>query len=213
MSACAVTLPAVNDQLTWIDRIIDVTGWRHEPEGGAGWEQVEAELGVTLPSDFKDLCRRFVPGLFMGVVDLLRPNDDHDSTSLLGWWNSSRRWMSEDDDPAARLYAPHGLYGPEKGSGLIEWGHDSSGGQYFWLADRSVESDRWPVIARHDPPHPWHRFDMSVTEFVYRMLADPELESFSMVTPTWRPFYLPYWQPFPSTPEEWEALGDPNREN
>ncbi|MEH0935840.1 hypothetical protein [Micromonospora psammae] len=54
---------------------------------------------------------------------------------------------------------------------------------------------------------------MSMTEFVYRMLADPELESFSMATGTWRPFYLPYWQPFPTTSEEWDALGDPNREN
>ncbi|MEV0806933.1 hypothetical protein [Micromonospora sp. NPDC050200] len=54
----------MNDQLTWIDRIIDVTGWRQEPEDGVGWEQVEAELGVALPTDFKELCRRFVPGAF-----------------------------------------------------------------------------------------------------------------------------------------------------
>ncbi|MEU2614819.1 hypothetical protein ABZ570_25015 [Micromonospora sp. NPDC007271] len=52
----------MNDQLTWIDRIIDVTGWRQKPEDGVGWEQVEAGLGVALPTDFKELCRRFVPG-------------------------------------------------------------------------------------------------------------------------------------------------------
>jgi hypothetical protein len=213
MSACAVTLPAVNDQLPWIDRIIEVTGWRHDPEDGAGWEEVEADLGAALPADFKELCRRFVPGTFMAHLDLLRPTTDYNSTSLLEWWNSIRHWVSEHDGSAAGLYAPYELYEPDTGSGLIEWGHDSAGGGYYWLADRSVEPGRWPVLARHDPPHPWHRFDMSTTEFVYRMLADPELESFSMVTPTWRPFYLPYWQPLPTTPEEWNALGDPNRED
>lgn len=62
MSHCAVSFPAVNDQLTWIDRLIDVTGRHQEPEDGAGWEQVESTLGLVLPSDFKELCRRFAPG-------------------------------------------------------------------------------------------------------------------------------------------------------
>lgn len=72
-SASAVTLPAVNDQLTSIDRIIDVTGWRQEPEDRVGWEQVEAELGVALPSDFKELCRPFVPGAFYAQTFYGRP--------------------------------------------------------------------------------------------------------------------------------------------
>ncbi|MEV4661994.1 hypothetical protein AB0J85_08575 [Micromonospora echinofusca] len=67
----------MNDQLTWIDRIIDVTGWCQEPEDGVGWERVEAELEVALPSDFKELCRRFVPGAFYAYLDLLRQTDDH----------------------------------------------------------------------------------------------------------------------------------------
>ncbi|MER7891664.1 hypothetical protein ABTX15_17730 [Micromonospora sp. NPDC094482] len=170
---------------------------------------MEAELGVTLPGDFKELCRRFVPGLFMAHLDLLRPTTDHDSTSMLRWWNSMRHWLGERDDSRADWYAPYELYEPGVRPGLIEWGHDSAGGQYYWLADRSVAPERWPMVARHDPPHPWHRFDMPMTEFVYRMLADPELASFSMVTPAWRPFYLPYWQPFPTTAEEWDALSEP----
>ncbi|WP_089008586.1 SMI1/KNR4 family protein [Micromonospora viridifaciens] len=81
----------MNDQLTWIDRIVEVTGWHHEPEGDAGWEQVEAELGVALPSDFKELCRRFVPGSFYAYLDLLRPTGAHESRQLLAAWALCRR--------------------------------------------------------------------------------------------------------------------------
>ncbi|MCG5441313.1 SMI1/KNR4 family protein [Micromonospora sp. NIE79] len=93
----------MTDQLTWIDRIIDVTGWRKVPEDGVGWEQVEAQLGVPLPTDFKELCRRFVPGRFYAYLDLFRPTDDH-AQPLFRAWAYSRQWPSEPD--FARLWAP-----------------------------------------------------------------------------------------------------------
>ncbi|MFI5488465.1 hypothetical protein [Micromonospora echinaurantiaca] len=197
-------MPAVNDQLTWIDRIIDVTGWRHEPADSVGWEQAEAELGVALPADFKELCRRFVPGSFYAYLDLLRPTNEHRSRDLLAAWTRCR------NESFASVYAPYGIYGPGNGSGLIQWGDDQVEGQYYWLADRSVEPDRWPVVAQKYGGDPWHRFDMPTTEFIYRMIADPEFTPFTVAEPARRAFYLPYWQTI-SNAEEWNALTDPNR--
>ncbi|SIM87374.1 hypothetical protein SAMN04489832_2661 [Micromonospora cremea] len=208
MSACAVTLPAVNDQPTWIDRIIDVTGWRHKSENGAGWDQVEAELGVALPTDFKELCRRFVPGSFYAYLDLLRPTDDH-AQPLLGMWASCRQWAGGNE--SARLWAPYEMYEPDKGSGLIQWGSDQTEGEYYWLVDRSVEPDRWLVVARWEAIEPWHRFDMSTAEFVYRVIADPEFKPFTVADPSRRAFYLPHWGPFPMNADDWDAFTDPNR--
>ena len=189
MSACTVTLPALNDQLTWIDRIIDVTGWHQDPEDGVGWEQVEAELGVALLPDFKELCRRFVPGAFYAYLDLLRPTDDH-AQPLLRTWASCRQWASGCD--SARLWALYEMFEPDKGSGLIQWGSDQTEGEYYWLADRSVEPDRWPVVARWDGIEPWYQLDMSTAEFLYRVIADPEFKPFTVANPPRRPFYLPH---------------------
>ncbi|MEO3748014.1 hypothetical protein [Plantactinospora sp. B5E13] len=194
-----------------MDRIIEVTGWRHDPEG-SGWEQVETELGVALPADFKELTRRFVPGSFSGYLSLMRLTDGHDERPLLRTWARDRQREGE-NAIFAEMFAPYGVYAPDKGSGLIQWGSDVTEGEYFWLAGSSVDSDRWPVVARKEGGEPWHRFDMSTTEFVYRMLADPEFKPFTVADPPRRAFYLPYWAPWPPSPEEWEAYTSPNRES
>ncbi|MEV0158026.1 hypothetical protein AB0H57_30590 [Micromonospora sp. NPDC050686] len=46
--------------------------------------------------------------------------------------------------------------------------------------DRSVEPDRWPVVARQAFDEPWHQFDMSTAEFVYDVMADPEFKPFTV---------------------------------
>ncbi|MGI5522442.1 hypothetical protein ACQEUX_16005 [Micromonospora sp. CA-259024] len=115
----------MDDQPTWIGRIIDVTGWHQEPEDGVSWAEVEAELGLTLPTDFKELCRRFVPGAFYAYLDLLRPTDDH-AQPLLRTWASCREWASGHE--SARLWEPYEMYEPDKGSGLIQWGSDQTEG-------------------------------------------------------------------------------------
>ncbi|WP_346535445.1 hypothetical protein [Micromonospora sp. DPT] len=196
----------MNDQLTWIDRIIDVTGWHQQPEDGTGWERVEAEIGVALPSDFKELCRRFMPGSFYAYLHLLRSTAEHASGELLQMWAHCR------SESFARVCAPYGIYGPDKGSGLIQWGDDQVAGRYYWLAERSVEPEGWPVVAQSGGGEPWHRFDMSTTEFIYRVIADPEFKPFTVADPLRRAFYLPRGQTI-SSAEEWDALTNPNRDS
>ncbi|MFC0003225.1 SMI1/KNR4 family protein [Micromonospora siamensis] len=194
----------------WTDRIVDVTGWRQAAEG-PGWEQVEAELGVALPTDFKELSRRFVPGAFSGYLDLLRPTDEHFGTPLLSMWFGGRQ-MAVLHGSHARLREPYRVYGPDTGPGLVQWGIDISEGDHFWLVDRSVEPERWPVVSRRESGESWHQFDMSTAEFVYRVIADPEFKPFTVADPPRLPFYLPYWAPYPPSPAEWAALTSPNRE-
>ncbi|MFF4879401.1 hypothetical protein [Micromonospora sp. NPDC000668] len=196
--------------MNWTDRIVDATGWRREPPG-VDWAEVESELGVTLPTDYKEICHRFGPGSFSAYLYVLPPTADQGSTSLLGTWRRYRQ-DNREGDMIEQFLAPYGLYEPDRGPGLIRWASDQTEGEYFWLADRSVGSDRWPLIVRKDPLEPWRRLDMSVAEFVYRVIADPEFKPFTVADPPRRAFYLPAGQTI-SSPEEWEALTNPDRES
>ncbi|WP_430496158.1 hypothetical protein ACQRWP_17570 [Micromonospora trifolii] len=194
--------------MNWIDRIVEATGWRQEPMG-ADRGDVESDFGVALPSDYQELCHRFGPGSFSAYLHVLPPTAEHNPSSLLGTWRRYRQ-DNREGDMIEQFLAPHGLYEPDRGQGLVRWASDQTEGEYFWLADRSVDADRWPVIARKDPLESWHRFDVSTTEFVYRLLADPEFTPFTVADPTRRAFYLPAGRTL-SSAEEWDALTRPNR--
>ncbi|MET8359767.1 hypothetical protein [Micromonospora sp. NPDC005171] len=193
----------------WTDRIVEATGWRQAAEGSE-WEHVEAELGIALPADFKELSRRFVSGAFWGYLSLLRPTDEHFGTPLLSMWHGGRQ-VSAQSTFGAQIHEPYAVYGPDAGPGLVQWGLDVTEGDYYWLVDSAVEPERWPVVCRREADEPWHQFDMSTAEFVYRVIADPEFKPFTVADPPRRPFYLPYWASYPPSPEEWEALSNPNR--
>lgn len=189
----------------WVERIVEVTGWRGEPDE-TGWEQAEARIGVRLPSDFKELARRFGDGSFYAFLALLRPVGDQDA-GLAEGWEFLRQWAASPDHE--NFYHPYGIFDPDKGTGLIQWGSDQTGGTYFWIVDSSVDPAQWPTVFRNVGPD-WCTFDMSTTELVYRVIADPEFRPFTVADAARRAFFLPAGQTI-SGAEEWDALTDPRR--
>ncbi|WP_127508965.1 SMI1/KNR4 family protein [Actinoplanes solisilvae] len=194
--------------MNWVERIMEAVGSRRDPQG-PGWEQVEAELGVTLPADFKELSARFGDGSFSDYLILLQPNADQGLTPLLSMWSTALR-QTRVDPLGARWYEPYEYYAPETGQGLIPWGYDIIEGNYFWLADRSVEAERWPVIAQKEG-EACLRFDIAAAEFLHRMLTNPEFKPFTVADPPRLPFWVPPSAPYPLSDEEREALSSPNR--
>lgn len=195
--------------MTWIDQIVEVTGWRGEPVE-YGWDREEAELGVRLPSDFKELTRRFPAGAFYAYLNLMRQEGEPDSHHLLVWHRSSLSVASDPQHQPDRLHEPYGLFQPGGRAGLIRWGMDQREGEYYWLADREVDPDSWPVLARTEAlAEEWERFDMTASEVVYRVIADPEFKPLTVVDPPRRPFYLPAGQ---DLSVEGDALTAPDRD-
>ncbi|WP_127548553.1 hypothetical protein [Actinoplanes sp. OR16] len=197
--------------MDWVELIVGATGWRHTAEE-PGWEQVEAELGLGLPADFKELDRRFGAGVFSGGVSLLRPVAGDSGSAMLSMW-AAQRQVAGGSEIGARMFEPYGIYGPAAGadgSGLLQWGYDLGEGEYYWLVERAVPAERWSVIARRDGGGAWYRFDMRASEFVYRVLADPEFEPFTIADPPRVAFFLPPGEMITSA-EEWAAMTDPSR--
>jgi hypothetical protein len=121
----------------------------------------------------------------------------------LSWWRRLAE-RAAGDPGIARLFEPYPLYGGPGQAGLLQWGSDETEGQYYWLADAGVDPLQWPIVARKSGIDPWRRYDISLAEFVYRVLTDHDFKPFSVAYATTTPFILPPGVTI-SSEEEWNA--------
>lgn len=71
------------------------------------------------------------------------------------------------------------------------WGRSETGGRFHWLADSSTDPASWPLVARPVWGEEWQQLAMSVPEFVYRSIADPGFEPFTVADPQFPPAFHP----------------------
>ncbi|WBP91414.1 hypothetical protein [Kitasatospora cathayae] len=85
--------------------------------------------------------------------------------------------------------------------GLLRWADSEQADQFFWLTD-SADPDRWPIFAQphDDVAAGWERFDGSTSEFIHRVLTDPQ-QPFSIAC-----FFDTH------TFESYEQIREPDRE-
>ncbi|MFK4225215.1 hypothetical protein [Streptomyces sp. NPDC019890] len=91
-----------------------------------------------------------------------------------------------------RMFEPFGILGANdesKRKGLVQWGYSFIEEECYWLVDTSQEPSTWPVVARVDPLEPFQRFDMTASEFVYRVLTEAEFSTFSVAATIETPYY------------------------
>lgn len=172
----------------WVDRLLGLTGWS-QPRWESEWAETEAELDASLPSDYKELCARFGPGIFADDYLTVLADQWAGQNSLLRWWQGLVRDSENHARRMGQMLEPYKVYGINWQSDLIPWCHAEPKGVLFWLADAAVGPDSWPIIGKYELAldQEWHRFEMSSSEFVYRALADSEF----------RPFSVEEWEPHP----------------
>ncbi|MBO8190013.1 SMI1/KNR4 family protein [Streptomyces spirodelae] len=164
------------DGSTWVQRVIESTGWK--PLGlSVDWAAIEGELGVALPADYKELCEAFGGGVFSECVYFLG-RDQGVSFNFLTQWRLS---LSVDQDNRygdISAVEPYAVYAPG-GKGVVTWGSTEWADEYCWLIDAERPGDH-PVLARSHDGGPWHRYAMSTSEFLYRVLADADFPPFGI---------------------------------
>ncbi|MER5278588.1 hypothetical protein ABT025_22960 [Streptomyces sp. NPDC002809] len=175
--------------MEWVERLVTVTGWGGEA-GEPDWSGTEEFLGTPLPDDFKELRRRFAPwGAFSDHLLVLEANEDSESVRA----NHAKLLTSVSANPDNRRnFEPAGLLGANedsKGTGLVQWGYSFIEEEYYWLADTARDPATWPVMARVDPLEPFQRFDMSASEFVYRVLTETGFAPFGVAASIPAPSY------------------------
>ncbi|MFB7369999.1 hypothetical protein ACFC0D_09185 [Streptomyces sp. NPDC056222] len=87
-------------------------------------------------------------------------------------------------------YLPYGMYRPGgKGGGVLQWKVGQSREMFACLADPSVAPETWPVLLRPEAGV-WRRYDISMSELTYRLLADESFAEFGTAGLINPPFFI-----------------------
>lgn len=159
--------------MTWVDRLM--TAVNERPRGLAvDWPRIEFRIGGALPTGYREFCERFGSDEFCEYLTVYASRGGADSELAQ---SREAKQIVEQHPVAMKGYRPYGLHQPGHAVGILQWGASSQGGEFAWLADDSKEPDAWSVLAREDAGG-WRRYDMSMSEFAYRLLVDESFEGF-----------------------------------
>lgn len=159
--------------MEWVSRILEVVS-QQDLRLEIEWSAFEEELRTPLPDDFKELATSIGVGEFSDYL-YVYTSGKSDWSSITGQLASIHRALAP-RPVAVRVYEPYRVFTPGEG-GLIPWGATvQEGVEFYWLAG-GEQPNAWPVLARMDPSEEWYRFDMTVSEFVFRMLTGDETVS------------------------------------
>jgi hypothetical protein len=140
------------------------------------WPGVEAWLGTSLPSDYKQLADALGPVDFGEYLWIHTPCTQDGRFDYGDWLRQTHRRariqarkMSERERP---------IIHPEPG-GLLAIGTSRGIDVLFWDTSTSADADEWTVVVNHSGSVPgsglldWHHYDLTLTEYL-RHTVRPE---------------------------------------
>ncbi len=162
------------------------------------WSQVEEQLELRLPDDYKSYIRTYGTGCIGEFVWPLNPfsrnpnlNFLRAADEILSAMRSLRDGGYED--------IPFPLY-PERG-GLLPWGFTDNGDNLYWVT--RGDSNEWPVVLNASRQPAYEYYDCSMTEFLAKVLQG-ELESHIMPSDLAEsePLFRSGWEAAPEAPND-----------
>ena len=121
------------------------------------WEPIEAELGVTMPQDYKDLMRLYGYGRFFEFLGINTPVGENFNVRL-----ASQARLICDDFQTMREEVPYPLW-PESG-GLLPLGGTDNADRLMWLTRGCPEE--WSVVVWGRAFLSFEEFDCDLTSFL-----------------------------------------------
>lgn len=121
------------------------------------WEAVEAELGTSLPQDYKDFARLYGSGYFMEFLGVCIPRSPNPNMRLESYVRSVCAGFLTLDEEWPYPWWPHP-------GGLIPFGSTDNGDFLFWLA-RGASAD-WGIVIWDRGLGHFETFDCDLTDFL-----------------------------------------------
>lgn len=129
------------------------------------WRAVEEQLGLVLPSDYREFIFNYGSGLFANFFRIYNPFAKNKWTALYpsvvrvcGWQRELRQTWPKD--------VPYEIYPTP--SGILPWGNDENGNNYFWIAKGSP--DAWTVLSDEVRGEGFREYGYTITEYLTKVL-------------------------------------------
>ena len=131
----------------------------------AQWREIEAQLDTNLPRDYREFVFAYGSGLFAGFYRIYNPFAASEFINLLTQGKRVCQYNRESRRSFPKRF-PYPYY-PEVG-GLLPWGNDQNGNDYFWLTDGPPT--KWIVVQDENRGTGLRRQAYSLTEFLVGIL-------------------------------------------
>lgn len=146
-----------------VREIYELVDWTGRHAGPFDWSPIERGLGLRVPESFKEVAEFFGPGEFSQYLFVAGPGGGGVSDSL-----ASQVAVWSEPNVGADLLRPYRTRPAEEG--LVAWGSTCQGDTLFWLPC-SPDPELWPILALEEDSAAWHRFDMTVSEFILKVIG------------------------------------------
>lgn len=130
-----------------------------------GWNQVESQLGTTLPIDYKEIISTYGTGGIDEFLWFLTPFVDDENVNFF-----KKMKVINDAYIVLRDQFPHHLKHnvfPEE-NGLLPWAYTDNGDVLYWLTKGSP--DEWSIVI-YGSSDDYYEYPNSISEFLYDMLS------------------------------------------
>ncbi len=116
-----------------LDELLALIPAPPNPQCATGnWNEIEAQLGIHFPSDFKQLINVYGCGNILGSLEIYNPLTERGRNQIA----ESLDMLEESREACEYLWPIH----PEE-AGMLPWGDDVNGNIFCWLT--KGESDDW----------------------------------------------------------------------
>ncbi len=161
------------------------------------WDTVEADLGMPLPRDYKELAERYGPGRFCDYLSIFHPHGVVEFVNLTGPVPGRVRAHLRKDHDEGTFAVP---YDPDQ---LFAIGSTDNGEYLFWITT-PADPDAWHVAVNEARGPRWFTYDGNLTAFLAAVLDGrtqvPQFPADLLSGPRgFTPSHPTLWKPEPPT--------------
>jgi hypothetical protein len=128
------------------------------------WLQIEAQLGTSLPADYKDFISLYGTGKIDNFLWIFNPLSQNENINIATQFRVQLGALSELQAYGEVL--PYKLF-PEP-DGIFPFGITENGDVLYWKTSGSPEA--WTVLVNEARSPEWEAFSMVMTEFLFNVL-------------------------------------------
>ena len=126
------------------------------PKEPKEWASIDNGLGFVTPADYRSIIDTYGSGSFDDFLIVLSPQN-------------SNKYLDLSSQIAVRREALRGLTHeviPYSIDLLTACAYTNNGDVVYWLADKAVDPNEWPIIVNASRDDEWDRFDGGLLDFL-----------------------------------------------